>query len=48
MTEDKKDASSKWGDPTSSYEDAMAIKKMVEKVKDQKAQDQKEEDKQSS
>lgn len=49
MTEDNKDASRKWGDPTSSYEDAMAIKKkLIEKLKDQKAKDQKEGDKRSS
>ncbi|WP_217810132.1 hypothetical protein [Salibaculum griseiflavum] len=48
MTEDNKDASRKWGDPTSSYEDAMAIKRLVEKLKDQKAQDQREGDKESS
>jgi hypothetical protein len=48
MTEDNKGASRKWGDPTSSYEDAMAIKKMVEKLKDQKSEDEKEGDKRSS
>lgn len=48
MTKDAKDTSGKWSAPTSSYEDAMAIKRLVKKVKDQKAQDQKDDDKQSS
>lgn len=48
MTKDNKDNSGKWSDPTSSYEDAMAIKRLVKKVKDQKEQDQKDDDKTSS
>lgn len=48
MTKDNKDSSGKWSDPTSSYEDAMAIKRLVKKLKDQKEQDQKDDDKDSS
>jgi hypothetical protein len=48
VTKDNKDNSGKWSDPTSSYEDAMAIKRLVKKVKDQKEQDQKDDDKTSS
>ena len=48
MTKDAKDASGKWSDPTSSYDDAKAISRLVKKVKDQKAQDQKDDDKQST
>ena len=48
MTKDNKDNSGKWSDPTSSYEDAMAIKRLVKKLKDQKEQEQKDDDKSSS
>ena len=48
MTEDNKDNSGKWSDPTSSYDDAMAIKRLVKKLKGQKEQDQKDDDKSSS
>lgn len=48
MTKNNKDNSGKWSDPTSSYEDAMAIKRLVKKVKDQKEQGQKDDDKTSS
>lgn len=49
MTKNNKDNSGKWSDPTSSYDDAMAIKKfIVKKVKDQKEQLRKDDDKASS
>ena len=48
MTEKTKNTTDKWSAPTSSYDDAMAIKRLVKKVKDQKAQDQKGDDKPSS
>lgn len=44
MTKEK-DNTGKWAEPTSSYDDAMAIKRLVKKVKDQKEQDQKDDDK---
>lgn len=49
MTKDSnetKDNSAKWSAPTSSYDDAMAIKRLVKKMKDQKEQDPKDDDKQ--
>jgi len=48
VTKDNKDNSGKWSDPTSSYEDAMAIKRLVKKIKDQKEQDPKDDDQSSS
>lgn len=39
MTKEE-DNTGKWADPTSSYDDAMAIKRLVKKVKDQKDQEQ--------
>jgi len=48
MSKETKDTTGKWSDPTSSYEDAMAIKRLVKKVKDQKEQDPKDDDKFSS
>ena len=48
MTKHNKDNSGKWSDPTSSYSDAMTIKRLVEKVKEQKAQDQKDNEEPSS
>ena len=48
MTEDNKDNSGKWSDPTSSYTEAKLIKRLVKKVKDQQEQDQKDDDKTSS
>jgi len=48
MTKDNKDNSGKWSDPTSSYEDAMALKKFVKKMQDQKEQDREDDDKASS
>lgn len=39
MTNDNKDNSGKWSDPTSSYEDSMAIKRLVKKLKEQKDDD---------
>lgn len=48
MNKETKDTTGKWSAPTSSYDDAMAIKRLVKKVKDQKAQDQQDDDKQSS
>lgn len=48
MSKETKDTTGKWAEPTSSYEDAMAIKRLVKKIKDQKAQDQKDDNKPSS
>ncbi|WP_217810200.1 hypothetical protein [Salibaculum griseiflavum] len=48
MTKDNKDNTDKWSAPTSSYDDAMAIKRLVKKVKDQKEQDPKDDGKSSS
>jgi len=39
MNKETKDTTGKWAEPTSSYEDAKAISRLVKKVKDQKAQD---------
>lgn len=47
MTKDNTDNSGKWSDATTSYEDAMAIKRLVKKVKDQKDQEQRGSDKTS-
>lgn len=48
MTKDAKDASGKWSDPTSSYDDAKAISRLVKALQDEKKQDQKDGDKTSS
>jgi hypothetical protein len=48
VTKDNTDNSGKWSDATTSYEDAMAIKRLVKKVKDQKDQDRKDDDRASS
>lgn len=46
MTKDAKDVSGKWSDPTSSYDDAKAISRLVKALQDEKKQDQKDDDKQ--
>ncbi|WP_370571073.1 hypothetical protein [Phaeobacter sp. SYSU ZJ3003] len=48
MTKDNNDNSGKWSDPTSSYSDAMAIKRLIKKVKEQKENKPKDDDKISS
>jgi len=48
MTKETKDNSAKWSDPTSSYDDAIAIKRLVKKVQDQIEKEQKDNDKPSS
>ena len=48
MTKDNKDNSGKWSDPTSSYSDAMTIKRLVEKVKEQKENKPKDDDQTST
>ena len=48
MTKDNNDNSGKWSDPTSSYSDAMAVKRLIKKVKEQNEQDRKDDDKASS
>ena len=45
MNKETKDTTGKWAEPTSSYDDAMAIKRLVKKMKDQKEQDPKDDDK---
>jgi len=41
MSEEKYNPESKWGAPTSSYDDAMAIKKALEKLSKKKDDDSK-------
>lgn len=48
MTKDAKDTSGKWSAPTSSYDDAKAMSRLLKKLQDEKKQDQKDDDKTSS
>lgn len=48
MTKETKDNTDKWSAPTSSNDDAIAIKRLVEKIKEQKENKPKDDDKTSS